>query len=320
MPDKLSKKVIETALAAGTGGKPYVMLWDTRPKGLGLRIRQSGTGSWLFRYRPRDALRGTAVKTLTLGTWPLLSVEGARTLALGHAAKIALGEDPGLELQQQKLRQRSTVGAALEDYELALNRRHIVNRKPVMVTLRKGFAPMLASEIDTLGLRDVVALIDRIATTKRRRKDGTVYVTPGAAADFRKHCHGFLGWAALQGLVKSNVLAGFRRPKQSARKSATEEGATRPRARRPRARRGLEGQPRKGFVRCLDPPRFVERAQARRTGGTAVERRSGRRHRHSRGQDQDGQGASRAADAGDAGQSWPHSHAQRRMRWCSQAR
>ena len=36
----LTRKLIETALAAGPGNRPYVMLWDNSPKGLGLRSGQ----------------------------------------------------------------------------------------------------------------------------------------------------------------------------------------------------------------------------------------------------------------------------------------
>ena len=74
---------------------------------------------------------------------------------------------------------------------------------------------MLGEELDSLGLRDVVGLMDRIAAAKHQRKDGSAYTAPGAAREFRKLAHGFLGWCALQGLVKVNVLAGFRSGKQS---------------------------------------------------------------------------------------------------------
>ena len=49
----LTRKLIETALAAGPGNRPYVMLWDNSPKGLGLRIRRGGA-SWVYRYRLKE--------------------------------------------------------------------------------------------------------------------------------------------------------------------------------------------------------------------------------------------------------------------------
>ena len=114
-----------------------------------------------------------------------MGLEAARTLALSHAAKIALGGDPGEDLRREKLRPRSTVGPALDDYELALARRHIVNRHMVMSCLRRGFASVMGSEIDSLGLRDIVGLVERVATIRHKRKDGTVWLTTGAAGEFR---------------------------------------------------------------------------------------------------------------------------------------
>ena len=92
----LTRKAIEAAIAAGTGNKPYRMLWSTNPSGLGLRIRQNGGASWLYRYRPRGAGPSSPVQTLTLGPWPVLSPAAARELALSHASRIAAAATPAL--------------------------------------------------------------------------------------------------------------------------------------------------------------------------------------------------------------------------------
>ena len=110
----LTKKSIEAAIAAGTGGKPYVMMWDAKVSGLGLRIRRGGNASWLYRYRTKISM-GSAPSTLTLGKWPTLAVEAARVLALGQPARIAAGGNPAVELRQEKLRVRSGIGAALDE-------------------------------------------------------------------------------------------------------------------------------------------------------------------------------------------------------------
>ena len=152
---------------------------------------------------------------LTLGGWPTLSIEAARKLAVVQAGKVAGGGDPATERKRERLRERATVGPALEDYEAELARRGIVNRSKVMTSLRRGFRPAIKAELDSLDLRTVVGLIDRIGTAVKVRADGTRYTTPGAAQEFRKLARGFLGWAALKGLVHSNVLAGVRMPKPS---------------------------------------------------------------------------------------------------------
>ena len=216
MRKPLTKKLVEAAIEAGVpAGQAHVMVWDASPSGFGLRIRKGGGASWLYTYRPKGSPRGTAARVMTLGTWPTLSVDAARTLAIELAGKVAGGSDPAKELKQQKARERSVVGQALDDYQKSLEQRRIVNTRLVMAALRQGFAPVLGNDLDTLGLRDVVGLIDRIANRKHRRKDGTIVTTPGAGREFRKLAHGFLGWAALQGLTPANVLAGLRTPKQS---------------------------------------------------------------------------------------------------------
>lgn len=215
VPKTITKKAVETAIATGPGGKPYIMLWDSGVAGFGLRIRANGGASWLLRYRPKNAARGAPVKSMTLGVWPAMTVEAARALALGHVGKIALGGDPADELRQARARSRSIVGAALDDYAMSLAQRHIVKADEVMASLRRGFAPEINSEIGDLDVRTLVGLVDRIATTKRKRKDGTSYTVPGAAAEFRKNARAFLGWAALKGLVKFNALAGYRAPAKS---------------------------------------------------------------------------------------------------------
>ena len=216
MAKALTKKLIETTISAGVpDGKPYAMLWDTSPPGFGVRIRKSGGASCLYRYRPKGAPRGAAMQTLTLGTWPALGVEAARALAVAHAGKIALGGNPGEEIKQARLRSRSVVSTALDDYAASLTQRHIVKRDQVMASLRRGFAPQIKSELGSLDLRTLVGLIDKVATTRHRRKDGSPFTVPGAATYFRKSAHGFLGWAALHGLVPVNALAGYREPAKS---------------------------------------------------------------------------------------------------------
>ena len=210
----LTRKLIETALAAGPGNRPYVMLWDNSPKGLGLRIRRGGA-SWVYRYRLRNAPRNAPVKTATFGAWPTLGLVAARALALDHASRVAFGHDPNAERHRARLRERSTLTMALNDYDTHMRRRGIVQRKAVMSSLWRGFAPVIRSELADLDLRTVVGLVNRIATTPKRRKDGTSYTTPGAAAGFRTRAHNFLSWAAQTGLVAANVLAGLRLGKPS---------------------------------------------------------------------------------------------------------
>ena len=64
--------------------------------------------------------------------------------------------------------------------------RGLVNRDLVISSLRRGFKPVLDTEIDKLTLRDVADLTDRIAGSVIKRKDGTSIKPEGAAREFRK--------------------------------------------------------------------------------------------------------------------------------------
>jgi hypothetical protein len=71
--------------------------------------------------------------------------------------------------------------------------------------MRRGLAGHLTKDIRSLTRRQIVAEADRIAATGKR----------SAADDMRKHTHTFLEWCVSRGFVDTNVLAGYRNPKQT---------------------------------------------------------------------------------------------------------
>ena len=93
----------------------------------------------------------------------------------------------------------------LESFDASLKRRHIVNRTTIMSTLRRGLAPLLKREIDTLDRKEIVERIDALEAEGK----------PGAAQDLRKHTRSLLEFAVSKGLTRYNVLAGMRRPRAS---------------------------------------------------------------------------------------------------------
>src|SRR5947209_19860129 len=67
-----------------------IAYFDTKTRGLALRITPTGTKTWAFVYR-----LGAGPKWLTLGSYPAVSLATARTLALDkrHAIDVD-GRDP----------------------------------------------------------------------------------------------------------------------------------------------------------------------------------------------------------------------------------
>jgi integrase len=206
MGENLTRAKIEKFISAGvSAGKTQTVLWDGTVTGLGLRLRASGATSWTFQYRPRGAGRSEPARKVTIGQWPSVTLDAARTAAQAMAGAVALKQDPARDLRDERNRERRNVSKALDDYERALERRKIVNAKTVMSTLRRGLAPFLNREVDTLTRADLVGLIDGLESAGK----------PGAATDLRSHARAWLEWTVSRGLTQFNVMAGLRRARSS---------------------------------------------------------------------------------------------------------
>jgi integrase len=206
MADNLTKARIEKFASAGTpAGKSEAVLWDNAVTGWGLRVRATGSCSWVLVYRKRGGGRKEPVRRVTLGSWPTLALDSARAAAKAMVGEIALKKDPAMELRDERNRERRIVSRALDDYERSLHRRRIVNVKAVMSTLRRGLAPLINHEIDTLTRKDLMTQIEALENAGKS----------GAAQDLRSHSRAWLEWCVARGLVQFNVLAGLRRARSS---------------------------------------------------------------------------------------------------------
>ena len=202
----LTLATIKQAVAAGPpSGAAQTVLWDNKPLGLGLKIRASGSCAWVFCYRPKGAGRKEPSRTVTLGTWPSVTLDAARTAATAKAGEVANSEDPALELREARNRTKKTVAAAVEGYVASIRRRKLVDAPNIESSLRRNLAPLWSREIDKLKRPDFVALIEALETAGK----------PGAATNLRRFLHALLEWSRGQGLTPYNELAGMRRPRSS---------------------------------------------------------------------------------------------------------
>jgi integrase len=212
---KLTEAAIRKAVAAGAvPGKPYTMIWDADPTGLGLRIRASGSHSWLFRYRPKTAGRGAAPVSVTLGAYPSLDLATARTAAKKLAIKIVDGGDPAAAVRQEKTREKCILSTALDEYVAAMKRRKIVNAATNESTLKRGLAAFMGREVADLTRADLVGAVKKVEAAGK----------PGAATELRKCTRTLLEWSVSEGLVQFNVLAGLRMPKPTRAERLADEG------------------------------------------------------------------------------------------------
>jgi integrase len=214
MAENLTRAKIEKFISGGVpAGKTQIVLWDRMVTGLGLRLRLGGAASWSFVYRPKGAGRAEPSRKVTLGSWPSVTLDAARSAAQALAGEIALKKDPAADLRDERNRERRLVSKALDEYERAITRRKLVNVVTIMSTLRRGLAPFAAREINALTRKDLIERIEAL-------EDAGL---PGAAADLRKHSRSLLEWAAARGLAPFNVLAGLRRPRSSRAERLGEE-------------------------------------------------------------------------------------------------
>lgn len=204
MAASLTEGQVKKAIKDGCPAeKAHVMLWDGKISGFGLKIRSSGTATWIMSYRPKGMGRKVSARTITIGTWPKVGVDAARDAAQAHMGEVAKGRDPAMELRAERDKPRKLLPAVLDQYEATLERRGIVNVKTIMSTLRRGLEPLEKHEVDKITRGQVVEQIDALEAAGK----------PGAASDLRKHSRTLLEWAVSKGLLTFNPMAGLRRPR-----------------------------------------------------------------------------------------------------------
>ncbi len=77
-------------------------LWDTELKGFGLRVAESGTKTYILRYRPRVAGRPRPRRFMVLGRHGVITPDEARAQAKAILGAVAAGQDPAKERSQGK--------------------------------------------------------------------------------------------------------------------------------------------------------------------------------------------------------------------------
>ena len=87
---KLTKRAVDGA--EPQSGRYF--LWDTELKGFALRVAQSGTKTYIVRYRPRGMGRGAPKRFVVLGRHGPITPNEARARAKAILGAVAAGEDP----------------------------------------------------------------------------------------------------------------------------------------------------------------------------------------------------------------------------------
>jgi Arm DNA-binding domain len=90
---KLTKRTVDAA--APRPGRYHV--WDTELKGFALRVAESGTKTYILRYRPRGTGRAGPRRFMVLGRHGAITPDEARDQAKAILGAVAAGRDPAKE-------------------------------------------------------------------------------------------------------------------------------------------------------------------------------------------------------------------------------
>ena len=169
--------------------------WDEDISGFGIRLRDGGSRTWIYRYRI-----GSKQRSVILGSATAVPLAVARKNASGLAARIRLGEDPALDRDNARLEADNTFGVLAQQY---LETRK-AEWRPVTYTeikrhLTKYAKPLHRVPIAAVSQRNIANLLNAIA-----KDAGDV-----TANRVRGGLCALFGWAMREGirLPEGNVAA-----------------------------------------------------------------------------------------------------------------
>jgi integrase len=190
-------KLTETMVAKLPGKKigktDDVILFDDDLPGFGIRIRASGSKTWVFQYKV-----GLQHRRISLGKYPALHPAQARKTAARLHAEVRLGNDPAAVKAEKQVRATETFGAIARNY---LERRRGQVRASTLLEIERHLQRNLAA------LHDMpLAAIDR-RTIANQLARITSAGAPVQANRTRSTLSAFLNWAAREGLIETNAAA-----------------------------------------------------------------------------------------------------------------
>lgn len=208
---KLTARTVETFKTAADRED----LPDALVRGLQLRVTGQGTKSWAYRYtRKSDGKR----RRLTLGTYPSMSLDEARTQAREAAAIVDRGKDPAAAVQA--LKAAETFAEVAADW---LERHAKPRKRPGSVAddqymLKRHILPEIGSlKASEIQRRDLRAFLDRVAAKSDSRsnkvgEDGKPRRLTHAPNRVFALVRSIFRWAAENDLITADPTSGIKAP------------------------------------------------------------------------------------------------------------
>jgi integrase len=173
-------------------GKSEIIEFDDSVPGFGLRIRVGGSRNWVFQYRV-----GAKQRRISLGAASAISAQNARARASELHARVKLGQDPGGEKIENRIRAVETFGSVLKPYlmhkKAALKQRTYEEVERHLLVHAKRLHGLQITAVDRRG---VATLLAELAANSG----------PALANSVRASLSAFFSWSMREGLADSNPI------------------------------------------------------------------------------------------------------------------
>lgn len=213
---RLTKRIMDSAKP----GSRDSFLWDSELKGFGVRIKSSGTRSFIIQYRNLEG----RTRRCVIGQYGVLTVEQARDHAKKKLASVIDGADPSAD--RHAIRQGWTISAICDWYLTEAEAGRLIgrNRRPIKPSTISGdrsridlhIKPLIGNRVvSQLKLADIERLQGDIAAgrTAKARKVGRGGRTAGGigvASRSISTLRSLLNHARRLGLIEASPAAGVR--------------------------------------------------------------------------------------------------------------
>jgi integrase len=193
---RLNDRTVTGANPTLPRGKNDYIFFDEDISGLGLRVREKGSRTFVFQY-----WHGGRARRITLGKYPKLSANAARELVAGVgglAARVAVGQDPAGDKAASRERNADSVATITALY-LAAQAKRLKPRSFAGVELHLNVhaKPLHNMPVDKVSRRDVADLLTTLAQVSG----------PVSANRVRSSISAMFNWAMKAGRAETNPAA-----------------------------------------------------------------------------------------------------------------
>src|SRR5262245_24286349 len=184
-------------------GKTDHIEFDDEIPGFGLRLRESGSRTFVFQYKVGDRNR-----RMNLGAVSAVNFVEARKTAQNLYHRVKLGEDPASDKAGAKLKAAETFAAVaarfLEYQRTRLRPRSYPDAERHLLTHSKTLHGLQLAKVER---RDIATVIAAVAENSGNVTGNRVRTTLST----------FFSWAMMHGLVESNPVIGTMRNRERSR-------------------------------------------------------------------------------------------------------